>query len=134
MAAFPNVPRLGEYRYVGALDSHVSERASIPARVLRFLSKLLVDKSVAVLAAYPCFCVVYAAYKPVLMDIPRALSFTQAAIFVTMLIRRNPVRISSDPWFWAVAGIYSYDNLLVAGFLRGGAAIVPARLVNAVAV
>jgi isoprenylcysteine carboxyl methyltransferase (ICMT) family protein YpbQ len=127
--------RLANPRYVVALDSQVSERASIPARVLHFLSKPLVDKSVAALAAYPCFCVAYAAYKSGLMDIPRALFFTQAALFVlTMLIRRNPVRISGDPWFWAVAGIYSYYNLLVAGFLRGGVSIVPAQLVNALAV
>jgi protein-S-isoprenylcysteine O-methyltransferase Ste14 len=103
--------------------------------VLHFLSKPLVDKSIAALAAYPCFLVAYADYKAGLMDIPRALFFTQAALFVlTMVIRRNPVRISSDPWFWAVAGIYSYYNLLTAGLLRGGVAIAPAQLVNALAV
>lgn len=127
--------RVSEHRHTAVLDLHVSERASIPAQLLRFLSKPLVDKSVATLAAYPCFCVAYAAYKSGLMDIPRTLFFTQAALFVlTMLIRRNPVRISSDPWFWAVAGIYSYYNLLMAGFLRGGVSIVPAQLVNALAV
>ena len=127
--------RFLEHRSVEATCSHISGRASIPARVLRFLSKPLVDKSVAALAAYPCFLMAYADYKVGLMDIPRALFFTQAALFVvTMLIRRSPVRISSDPWFWAVAGIYSYYNLLVAGLLRGGVALAPAQLVNALAV
>lgn len=127
--------RIAQKRQVAALNWDETKRASIPARVLRFLSKPLVDKSVAALAAYPCFLMAYADYKLGLMDIPRALFFAQAALFVlTMLIRRSPVRISSDPWFWAVAGIYSYYNLLIAGLLRGGVAVVPAQLINALAV
>lgn len=76
----------------------------------------------------------YADYKLGLMNVPRALFFTQAALFVvTMLIRRNPVRISSDPWFWAVAFIYSYYNLLIAGFLRNGVPIASGLTVNVLA-
>jgi protein-S-isoprenylcysteine O-methyltransferase Ste14 len=95
----------------------------------------LVDKCFAALAAYPCFWIAYADYKQGLMNIPRALFFTQAALFVlTMLIRRSPVRISSDPWFWAVACVNSYYNLLTAGLLRAGVPIAPGLCVNGLAV
>lgn len=108
---------------------------SIPARVLAFLSKPWVDKSVAVAASVPAFWVAYDCYQAGLMDLPRALFFAQAALFVvTMLMRRNPIRISANPWFWLVASVNSYYNLLTAGLLRDGQAAAPASFINAVAI
>jgi len=67
--------------------------------------------------------------------VSRPWIFVQAALFVlTMLVRRNPVRISTNPWFWAVASINSYYNLVTAGLLRGGVHVAPVSLINFLAI
>ncbi|HLK32009.1 MAG TPA: methyltransferase [Terriglobales bacterium] len=129
LASFLPVPASAEDAWETAEDF------SIPARALRFLSKAWVDKSVAAVVSVPAFWVAYNAYREGLMDLPRALFFLQAALFVfTMLIRRNPVRISANPWFWLVASINSYYNLLTAGLLRGGVHVAPPVLINGLAI
>jgi len=117
---------------------HPFEQFSIPAipsRVLAFVSRPWVDKSIALAVSFPAFWVAYGCYQDGLMDLPRALFFAQAALFVvTMLVRRNPVRVSANPWFWLVASLNSYYNLLTAGLLRGGVRIAPGLFINSVAI
>ena len=108
---------------------------AIPSRVMEFASKPWVDKTVALAVSFPAFWVAYGCYQAGLMDLPRALFFAQASLFVvTMLIRRNPVRVSANPWFWLVASINSYYNLLTAGLLGGGMRVAPAPFVNGLAI
>lgn len=103
--------------------------------MLEFASKPWADKVIAAVVSLPAFWVAYGCYADGLMDLPRALFFAQASLFVvTMLIRRNPVRISDNPWFWLVASVNSYYNLLTAGLLGGGMRIAPASFINALAV
>ena len=110
------------------------ESVSIPAKVLRFLSRSWVDKSVAVLASVPCAWLTYDCIRAGLMNVPRALFFAQVSLFVfTMLIRRNPVRISADPWFWVVAFVASYYGFFTAALVRGGASVAPAWVNNSLA-
>jgi len=119
--------------YEGTLSP--AKPLTIPARFIAFVSRPWVDKIIAVAVSVPAFWVAYDCYKAGMMDIPRALFFVQAALFVlTMLVRRNPVRISTNPWFWAVASINSYYNLVTAGLLRGGVHVVPVSLINFLAI
>jgi protein-S-isoprenylcysteine O-methyltransferase Ste14 len=108
---------------------------SIPGRALEFLSRSWVDKSLALLASLPCAWVTYNCIRAGLMNIPRALFFAQVFLFVlTMLIRRNPVRVSADPWYWVVAFIATYYGFLTASLLRGGVGVAPAWVSNSLAV
>jgi len=108
---------------------------AIPSRVLAFVSRPWIDKSIALAVSFPAFWVAYGCYQDGLMDLPRALFFAQAALFVvTMLVRRNPVRVSANPWFWLVASLNSYYNLLTAGLLRGGVRVAPGIFINSVAI
>lgn len=119
--------------HISALDLSLSR--SIPARALAFISRPWVDKGLAAVVSVPAFWVAYNCYQAGLMDLPRALFFAQASLFVlTMLVRRNPVRISANPWFWLVASINSYYNLLTAGLLRGGVQAAPAAFINGLAI
>ena len=107
----------------------------IPPSALAFLSLPWVDKTVALMVSVPAIWVAYGCFKAGLMDIPRALFFAQAALYVlTMLMRRNPVRISANPWFWLVTFIETYYNLFTAGLLRSGVRVAPAQFINGVAV
>jgi protein-S-isoprenylcysteine O-methyltransferase Ste14 len=111
------------------------KRFAIPTRVLRFLAKPWVDKAIGALVCYPCASLAYTCLKAGLMNIPRALFFAEMALFVlTMLIRRNPLRITADPRYWAVAFLATYYGLLIPGLVRGGAVIVPASACNSLAV
>jgi protein-S-isoprenylcysteine O-methyltransferase Ste14 len=108
---------------------------SIPARALALLSRPWADKSIALLVSVPAFWVAYDCYKSGLMNLSRFLFFAQAALFVlTMLVRRNPVRISANPWFWLVASVNTYYNLLTAGLLAGGVRLAPTLFINALAI
>jgi len=108
---------------------------TISALMLSFLSIPWVDKCIAVLASLPASLEAYRFYRHWLMDLPRALFFAQAALFVvTMLIRRNPVRISANPWCWLVAFVSSNYALLTAASLRAGVRVAPAAFINALAV
>src|SRR5215471_10373467 len=76
--------------YEGALP--LPKPLTIPARFIAFVSRPWVDKIIALAVSVPAFWVAYDCYQTGLMDIPRALFFVQAALFVlTMLVRRNPV-------------------------------------------
>lgn len=107
----------------------------IPERVLAFASRPWVDKTLAVLASIPACMEGYNYYRRGLLDIPRALFFAQAALFVlTMLIRRKPMRVSANPWFWIVAWINSNYILLTAAFLGGGVRVASPGLINFLAI
>lgn len=104
-------------------------------RVVQFLSTPWADKAIAVMACYPCAQLVYGSYRAGLMDLPRALFLLEMALFiVTMLIRRTPVRITADPWYWLVALLASYYGFFLPGLLGRGAKIAPALACNALAV
>jgi protein-S-isoprenylcysteine O-methyltransferase Ste14 len=122
-------PRVGNPAERSGMDS-----LSIQGKLLRFLSLSWVDKSVAVLASLPCAWLTYECIRAGLMNATRALFFAQVSLFViTMLIRRNPVRITADPWFWVVAFVASYYGFFTAALVRGGVSIAPAWVNNSLA-
>ncbi|HSB76347.1 MAG TPA: isoprenylcysteine carboxylmethyltransferase family protein [Terriglobales bacterium] len=107
----------------------------IPERTIRFPARPVVDKAVAALACIPGAWFAYTCYRAGLMNVPRALFFAEMALFVfSMLIRRNPVRISADPLYWLVAFVASYYNFILPTLLRGGALLAPAQVCNSFAV
>ena len=119
--------------WVGGSHSR-PQRYSLPSRLLLFCSRPWVDRGIAVLACYPCIGLAYDCYKAGLMNIPRALFFLEMALFVvTMLVRRNAVRISANPWYWGVAFLASYYGFLMPSLLRGGAALAPGAASNVLA-
>jgi protein-S-isoprenylcysteine O-methyltransferase Ste14 len=104
-------------------------------RIFQFLATPWADKAIAIMACYPCAHLVYGSYRAGLMDVPRALFLFEMALFVvTMLIRRTPVRITADPWYWLVALLASYYGFFLPGLLGGGVKIAPALACNALAV
>ena len=108
---------------------------SIPRQIVEFLARPAVDKSVAVLACLPGAWFAYGCYRAGLMNIPRALFFAEMALFVlSMLIRRNPVRITADPLYWLVAFVASYYAFVLPTLLRAGAMIAHPQACNALAV
>ena len=102
---------------------------------MRFVARPEVDKAIAVLACAPGVWFAYGCYKAGLMNIPRALFFAEMALFVlTMLIRRNPVRVSADPSYWLVAFCATYYGFALPSLLRGGVFIAPILVCNVLAI
>lgn len=119
----------------GPAEKFIPQNSSLPAALLRAMARPWVDKAIAAVVSVPALWVAYGCYRDGLMNVPRGLFFAQAALYVlTMVTRRSPVRISNNLWFWVVASLNTYYNLLTAGLVRGGSAIAPASLINTLAV
>lgn len=111
------------------------QQFSLRRRLFNALMIPWVDKTIAVLAVAPF---VYELVKMLLhglMNIPRAvLAIHFLVVIFTMVLRTAPVRVTPNPWFWALAFVATYWGLLVASFAKPGAALVPGMVSNAISI
>ena len=55
-------------------------------------------------------------------------------IFSTVAFRKTPVRITPNPWFWALAFVATYWSFITWGLQDQGRAVAPNLLINAFAI
>jgi protein-S-isoprenylcysteine O-methyltransferase Ste14 len=92
------------------------------------LEKPWVDRTIAIIAALPFIYVLYYNVQIVDLTIPRvALLLQLCLLVVTMLIRRAPVRVTTNPVYWLVAFVASYYGFLTVAVSASGYPLVPAR-------
>jgi len=92
------------------------------------LAKPWVDRTIAIIAALPFIYVLYYNVQIVELTIPRvALLLQLCLLVVTMLIRRAPVRVTTNPVYWLVAFVASYYGFLTVAVSGPGHPLVPAR-------
>ena len=73
----------------------------------------------------------------VVVDVSNSPSFEDAAVMiliVTMVIRRTPVRVTPNPWFWLLAFVASYGVLAFTAFAPSGVMLVSPVIVNVLVV
>jgi Putative protein-S-isoprenylcysteine methyltransferase len=69
------------------------------------------------------------------LTVPRvALLLQLSLLVVTMLIRRAPVRVTTNPLYWLVAFVASYYGFLTVSIGAAGHALVPSRLTDTLSV
>jgi protein-S-isoprenylcysteine O-methyltransferase Ste14 len=103
--------------------------------IIRFLAIPWIDRILAVVAMTPFVYSVTRNYQFARHDLPTALWLVDMLIvFSTMAFRKAPVRITPNPWFWALAFVATYWSFLTWGLQNVGRIVAPVLLVNALAI
>ena len=93
--------------------------------VIRVLALPWLDRSIAAIACVPLAWGAYYRYQHFRHGLPLIASVLNTAILMAaMVIRRPPKRITSNPWYWSLAFVASYWQLLVLAFLQPGHPLV----------
>ena len=108
-----------------------------PRRVSHFMQILSipwVDKTIAIIAVLPNVIELYHRFSGGRLNIVRAILGIQVLILiVTMVIRRTPVRVTPNPWFWLLAFVASYGIFAFTAFAPNGVTLVPPVIINVLA-
>jgi len=108
---------------------------SVGGSFLRVLTKPWVDKALAAVAMAPFIYSVAVNYNNLHLNTPSVLWLADMLIIIsTTLFRKAPVRVTPNPWFWALAFVATYWGFLTWGMQNEGRPVAPALLFNAVAV
>src|SRR5215467_7840345 len=109
--------------------------SSLPASLMRALSLPWLDRTIAAIACVPLVYLAYYRYEHWHHGFPLIASTLNVLILVlTMVIRRPPTRITPNPWYWLLAFVATYWDLLVLGFLQQGHPLVGNLATDAIAV
>jgi protein-S-isoprenylcysteine O-methyltransferase Ste14 len=85
-----------------------------------------VDKAIAVIAVFPFGWLTYIRLHSIGFDIPRIALAIQGLILIgTMITRKTPVRVSTNPWYWLLTFVETYWILVVFAVLQRGRPIAP---------
>jgi protein-S-isoprenylcysteine O-methyltransferase Ste14 len=102
---------------------------------LRVLTKPWVDRVLAAAAIAPFVYSVTVNYHNVHTDIPSVLWLADMLIIIsTVLFRKAPVRVTPNPWYWALAFVATYWGFLTWGVQIDGRPVAPVLLFNTIAI
>lgn len=108
---------------------------SVGTSIMGFLTTRWVDKAFAVVGLAPFVYSVATNYQYARHDLPTALWLVDMLIiFSTVAFRKTPVRITPNPWFWALAFVATYWSFITWGLQDQGRAVTPNLLINAFAI
>src|SRR5215472_4202327 len=112
--------------------------AAVPStsksRVMEFLTTPWVDKTVAVIAVTPNTLELYHRYTDANLTFVRGVLGIQVIILIiTMVLRRTPVRVTPNPWYWLLAFVATYGILTFYAFAPNGGPLVPSVVPNVLA-
>lgn len=92
---------------------------------MRVLSLPWLDRTIAAIACVPLVYLAYYRYAHWRHGFPLiAAALNVLILVVTMVIRRPPKRVTPNPWYWLLAFVATYWDLLVLGFLEQGRPLV----------
>jgi protein-S-isoprenylcysteine O-methyltransferase Ste14 len=103
--------------------------------LIRVLSLPWLDRTVAAIACVPLAYLAYYRYEHWHHGLPLLTSALGTLILVaTMIIRRPPKRITPNPWYWLLAFVATYWQILVLGLLQQGRPLVANWITDAIAI
>jgi protein-S-isoprenylcysteine O-methyltransferase Ste14 len=87
--------------------------------LIRILSLPWLDRTIAAIACFPLVYLAYYRYAHWHHGLPLLASALGVVILVgTMIIRRPPKRVTPNPWYWLLAFVATYWQILVLGLLQ----------------
>jgi protein-S-isoprenylcysteine O-methyltransferase Ste14 len=102
---------------------------------LRVLTKPWVDRVLAAVAIAPFVYSVTVNYHNIHLDVPSVLWLADMLILIsTVLFRKAPVRVTPNPWFWALAFVATYWGFLTWGVQIDGRPVAPVLIFNTIAI
>ena len=103
--------------------------------LIRVLSLPWLDRTIAAIACIPLVYLAYYRFQHWHHGFPlAAAAFNVLILVVTMVIRRPPKRITPNPWYWLLAFVATYWQLLVLGLLERGRALTSNALTDVIAI
>ena len=101
---------------------------------IRFLSLPWLDRTIAAIACVPLVYLAYYRYEHWHHGLPLITSALGVLILVgTMIIRRPPKRVTPNPWYWLLAFVATYWQILVLSLLQQGHPVVANWITNSIA-
>jgi len=102
--------------------------------LIRVLSLPWLDRTIAAIACVPLVYLAYYRYEHWHHGFPLIASALNVLILVaTMVIRRPPKRVTPNPWYWLLAFVATYWQLLVLFFLQQGRPLAANWITDAIA-
>jgi hypothetical protein len=112
-----------------------STAPSLTFNLMRVLSLPRLDRTIAPIACVPLVYLAYYRYEHWHHGFPLIASALNVLILVvTMVIRRPPQRVTPNPWYWLLAFVATYWDLLVLSFLEQGCPLVSNWVTDVIAV
>ena len=112
-----------------------STESNLSFNLIRILSLPWLDRTIAAIACVPLVYLAYYRYQHWHHGFPLIASALNVLIMVvTMVVRRPPKRVTPNPWYWLLAFVATYWELLVLTFLQQGQPLVSNRATDAIAV
>ena len=106
-----------------------------PHSLMRILMNPWADKIIAIIAILPFIGPIIVLFQDIGFNIPAISYIIQATILVaTMVVRRTPVRITSNPLFWLLAFVASYWGFLIMAVENHGGRLAPSWLTDTLAI
>lgn len=116
-------------------SSEATLRRHRASRLMEILYVPWVDRTIAIIAILPSAIELYHRYSSRNLSFPRAVLGIQILILIiTMVLRRPPVGITPNPWFWLLAFVVSYGILAFTAFAPNARPLVPSLVSGALAV
>ena len=101
----------------------------------RLMRKQWVDKTLAVLACIPFVIPFVVALEKFSFDIPNTVFILQISLCaLTLLIRRTPVRVTTDPLLWLLTLLATYWGFLTIGNWTSGIHVAPRWVTDVLAI
>jgi protein-S-isoprenylcysteine O-methyltransferase Ste14 len=102
---------------------------------LAFLMVPWVDKVIAIVAMVPFVYYVYARFRISGWSLPWiAFAIHIFVLISTMIVRRVPVRITTNPWFWLLTFVETYWGVLTLGLTTPGRPLAPNWVTDSIAI
>src|SRR6266571_3812932 len=103
--------------------------------LIRVFSLPWLDRSIAAIACVPLVYLAYYRYEHWHHGLPLITSALNVLILVvTMIIRRPPKRVTPNPWYWLLAFVATYWQILVLGLLQQGRPLVANWITDSIAI
>jgi protein-S-isoprenylcysteine O-methyltransferase Ste14 len=111
-----------------------STARNLSFNLMRVLSLPWLDRTIAAIACVPLVYLAYYRYEHWHHGFPLIASALNVLILVvTMIIRRPPKRVTPNPWYWLLAFVATYWQILVLGLLQQGRPLVANWITDAIA-
>lgn len=99
---------------------------SNPAVFIPLLSRQSLDRAIALIATLPFLWLAAYRYHHMKLGLPLlSLTIGVTLLFVTMIFRRPPTRVTTNPLFWLLAFLATYWPVLTVSLLQKGVPIAP---------
>ena len=112
-----------------------TEAPNVSFGLIRVLSLPWLDRTIAAIACVPLAYLAYYRYEHWHHGFPLiAAALNVLILVVTMVIRRPPKRVTPNPWYWLLAFVATYWQILVLSFLQPGRPLVANWVTDSIAV